>query len=69
VAAVEKGGVTISGLQGLGGVGKANLGKRSEAITHAEEALRIREQIDSPRAVMVRKQLAEWRAKNEKKNP
>jgi tetratricopeptide (TPR) repeat protein len=37
------------------------LGKRPEAISHAEDALRILEQIESPHAANVRKALAEWR--------
>ena len=37
------------------------LGKQPEMIAHAEEALRICEQIESPHAAMVRKALAEWR--------
>ena len=39
------------------------LGDRAKAIAHAEAALKIHEQIESPIAANVRKQLAEWREK------
>ena len=37
------------------------LGERSQAIQHAEQALLIREQIEDPRAAKVRAQLTAWR--------
>ena len=37
------------------------LGDRTQAIAHAEAALKIREQIEDPKAEMVRKQLAAWK--------
>ena len=37
------------------------LGERAQAIQHAEQALTIYEQIEDPRAMQVRAQLAAWR--------
>jgi hypothetical protein len=37
------------------------LGERAQAIEHAEQALTILEQIEDPRATLVRAQLAAWR--------
>lgn len=37
------------------------LGERAQAIQHSEQSLIIREQIDDPRAALVREQLAAWR--------
>jgi len=37
------------------------LGDRVQAIAHAEAALKIREEIEDPRAEKVRRQLAEWK--------
>lgn len=37
------------------------LGERTQAIPHAEQALSIYEQIENPTAAKVRAQLAEWR--------
>jgi len=39
------------------------LGEREKAIAHAEAALKIFEQIESPYAEKVRQKLAEWRSK------
>lgn len=44
------------------------LGDRKQAIAHAEAALKIREQIESPYAAMVREQLEAWR-RNESSDP
>ena len=46
----------------LGNLGSAYyaLGDRAQAISHAEAALKIFEQIESPLAEKVRKKLAEW---------
>ncbi len=40
------------------------LGERAQAIAHAADALKILEQIKSPDADMLRKQLAEWRGQD-----
>jgi hypothetical protein len=37
------------------------LGKREQAVLHAEDALKILAQIESPYTEMVQGQLAEWR--------
>ena len=37
------------------------LGERAKAITHAEAALKIRREIEDPRAEKVQKQLEAWR--------
>ena len=37
------------------------LGERTQAIQHAEQALTILEQIEDPNAAKVRAQLADWR--------
>jgi hypothetical protein len=37
------------------------LGERTQAIQHAEQALTILEQIEDPNAAKVRAKLAEWR--------
>jgi len=41
------------------------LSKRAQAITCAEQALTIYEQIEAPSAATVRAQLAEWRTTQE----
>lgn len=40
------------------------LGKRAEAIQHAEAALEIFEQIEDPHATTVREKLKEWRGQS-----
>jgi tetratricopeptide (TPR) repeat protein len=40
------------------------LGERAQAIVHAQAALKIYIEIEDPNAEMVRRQLAEWGARN-----
>jgi hypothetical protein len=41
------------------------LGDRTQAVTHAEAALKIHGQIEDPNVTRIRKQLADWRRADE----
>jgi tetratricopeptide (TPR) repeat protein len=41
------------------------LGDRAQAVTHAEAALRLFEQVENPYSEIARKQLADWRKADE----
>ncbi|MDW8327419.1 MAG: hypothetical protein RMK99_12695, partial [Anaerolineales bacterium] len=44
-----------------------SLGRRAEAIAHAQASLKIKEAIEDPWAEKVRRQLAEWQKPAQKK--